>query len=69
VKAVARQVEVSRALRSIQVTKNIRDPARLIRTDLARVPLVEKFQTPVPERPDHQDTVPCIGTAIKSKDF
>lgn len=54
-------------LRSIQVTQHVRDPARLIGSDLACVPLVEALQTPVPERPDHQDTVPCIGTDIKEK--
>jgi hypothetical protein len=67
VKAVARQVEVGCTLRSIQVTKNVRDSARLIGTDLARVPLVEAFQTPVSERPYHQNTVPCIGTDINQK--
>jgi hypothetical protein len=67
VKAVARQIEVRRMLRSIQVTQHVRDPARLIGSDLACVPLVEALQTPVPERPDHQDTVPCIGTDIKEK--
>jgi len=52
-------------LRSVQVTKNVRDAARLIRSNLTRVALVEAFQTPVPECPDHQDTVSCIGTDIK----
>ena len=54
-------------LRSIQMTQHVRDAARLIGTDLARVPLVEAFQTPVSERPYHQNTVPCIGTDINQK--
>jgi hypothetical protein len=51
------------------MTQHVRDAARLIGTDLARVPLVEAFQTPVPERPDHQDSVPCIGTDSKKNDL
>jgi hypothetical protein len=53
VKAVARQVEVSRALRSIQVTKNVRDSANLIGTDLTRVAVVKELQSPATKRPDH----------------
>jgi hypothetical protein len=53
VKAVTWQVEVRRALRSIQVTKYVRDSANLISTNLARVALVEEFQSPVTECPDH----------------
>jgi hypothetical protein len=66
-KAVAWQIEVRRVLRSIHVTEHVRDPAALIGSDLARVPFEEAFQTAVPEGPDHQDTVPCIGTDIKRK--
>jgi hypothetical protein len=40
VKAVARQIEIRRALRFIQVTENIRNSAGVIRADLARVPFV-----------------------------
>jgi hypothetical protein len=53
VRAVARQIEIDRALRSIQVAENVGDPAHLIRTDPARVAFVKAFQAPVPERPNH----------------
>jgi len=66
-KTIAGQIKIRRPLRPIQVTQNVRDPAHLIGTDLARVPLVEVFQAPVPERPYRQNTVPCIGTHIKEK--
>jgi hypothetical protein len=66
-KTVAGQIKIRRPLPPIQVTQNVRNPAHLIGTDLARVPLVEVFQAPVPERPYHQNTVACIGTDIKEK--
>src|SRR5208283_571218 len=70
VETIARQVEVRWALRRIQVTQNVGDPARLIGANLARVPLlVQAFQAPVPERPDHKNTVPCIGTDIRKRIF
>jgi hypothetical protein len=53
VKAVARQVEVGCTLRSIQVTKNVRDSANLIGTDLTRVAVVKELQSPATKRPDH----------------
>jgi hypothetical protein len=68
VETIARQVEVGRALRCIQMTQNVSDPARLISANLAGIPLLEQaFQTPVPESAYHQNTVPCIGTDIKEK--
>jgi hypothetical protein len=59
-----------RALSSIQVAQNVREPADLVGADLARVPLLKQaLQTPVSERPDHQNNVPCIGTHIKKQIF
>jgi len=37
-KTIAGQIKIRRSLRPIQVTQNVRDPAHLIGTDLARVP-------------------------------
>lgn len=64
VKAVARQVEVSRTLCPIQVTENVRDPARLISTNLTRVAVVEKFQAPGAGTSLSQYIVPCTGIRI-----
>ena len=54
VKTIARQIEVRGVLGPVQVAKNVRDPARPIGTDFARLALVEAFQTPVAERPYHR---------------
>jgi len=64
VEAISRQIKIGGRLRRIQVGENIREPICLIRTNPARVTLVEAFKSPVPKRPYHQDTVPCIGTDI-----
>ena len=42
VERLARQVDVSRTLRSIQVTQKVGGPARLIGSNLARVSLLEQ---------------------------
>jgi hypothetical protein len=54
-------------LRSIQAAEYVCDPARLICPDFALVSLEKTFQTAVPERPDQQDTVPCIGRDVKGE--
>ncbi len=42
VETIARQVEIGRPLRSIQVTQNVRDPAHPISSDFAWVALLEQ---------------------------
>jgi hypothetical protein len=43
VETIARQGKIGRALRPIQVTQNVRDPANLISRDSVRLPLVQAF--------------------------
>jgi hypothetical protein len=66
-KTIARQIEIRRFERQIQMRQDIRDPAELVGPDLTRVVIFkESPEAAMPKGPDHQDTVSCSGTRVNA---
>jgi hypothetical protein len=65
VEAIARQIEIGRVKRHVQVSQYVGNPADLIGADPTRIPLLKQApQAAVPERLYHPKTVPRIDTGI-----